>query len=187
MSAGREQEIFDSVLALVSEVGYEALTMDRIAAETKSSKATLYRQWGGKPELVACAMRSMKRDDSAEIDTGSLGGDLRMLADRLAEVARRDADLMRAMEHAAGRDEVLSEALRSAMADDRIAEALDLMLARAVERGEVAAENPAGRYVQHLMVGAVRSRFILEGREVDAAYLRDFVDAVVLPVLRGGH
>lgn len=53
----REAELHGAVLDLLREVGYEALTMDAVAARTKSSKATLYRQWGSKPELVAKALR----------------------------------------------------------------------------------------------------------------------------------
>lgn len=45
----REAELYAAVLDLLREVGYEALTMDAIAARTKSSKATLYRQWGASP------------------------------------------------------------------------------------------------------------------------------------------
>ena len=56
----REAELYAAVLDLLREVGYDALTMDAVAARTRSSKATLYRQWGGKPELVAKAVRHNK-------------------------------------------------------------------------------------------------------------------------------
>ncbi len=49
----REAELYAAVLDLLREVGYDALTMDAVAARTRASKATLYRQWQGKPELVA--------------------------------------------------------------------------------------------------------------------------------------
>ena len=45
----REAELYAAVLDLLREVGYDALTMDAVAARTRSSKATLYRQWGSKP------------------------------------------------------------------------------------------------------------------------------------------
>jgi AcrR family transcriptional regulator len=71
----RESELYAAVLDLLREVGYDALTMDAVAARTRSSKATLYRQWGSKPELVVKALRHNKPGGLAEIDTGSLRGD----------------------------------------------------------------------------------------------------------------
>ena len=45
--------------------------MDAVAARTHSSKATLYRQWGSKPELVASSLRHSKPVTLAGIDTGA--------------------------------------------------------------------------------------------------------------------
>lgn len=80
----REAELYEAVLDLLREVGYDALTMDAVAARTKSSKATLYRQWGGKAELVAKAVRHNKPGGIGlgDIDTGSLKGDLHALTRR---------------------------------------------------------------------------------------------------------
>jgi len=57
LTSERESELYQAVIDLVREVGYEAMTMDAVAARSRSSKATLYRQWQGKPQLVAAAMR----------------------------------------------------------------------------------------------------------------------------------
>jgi len=48
LSDEREAELYRAVIELVLEVGYEAMTMDAVAARSRSSKATLYRQWEGK-------------------------------------------------------------------------------------------------------------------------------------------
>ena len=61
----REAELYEAVLDLLREVGYDALTMDAVAARTRSSKATLYRQWGGKAELVARPIRHNKPGEIA--------------------------------------------------------------------------------------------------------------------------
>ncbi|CAM5422282.1 TetR/AcrR family transcriptional regulator OS=Streptomyces alboniger OX=132473 GN=CP975_14595 PE=4 SV=1 [Streptomyces alboniger] len=70
----REAELYTAVLDLLREVGYDALTMDAVAARTRSSKATLYRQPGGKPELVAKAVRHSKPGGSREIQHGVAQG-----------------------------------------------------------------------------------------------------------------
>ena len=40
----REREILDAALEVLSEVGYDRLTMDAVAQRAKASKATLYRR-----------------------------------------------------------------------------------------------------------------------------------------------
>src|ERR1041384_3754395 len=95
----REAELYGATLDLLREVGYEALTMDAVAARTKSSKATLYRQWGGKAELVARAMRHFKRGAAvSDVDTGSLRGDFHALLIREDDCAmEQNSALMRAL------------------------------------------------------------------------------------------
>ncbi len=62
---------------MVAELGYDRLTMDAVATAAKASKATLYRRWTTKAELVVDAISRAKGcpipDD---VDTGSLRGDL---------------------------------------------------------------------------------------------------------------
>ncbi len=53
----REFEILQATYSLLSEVGYEGLRFDAVAARAKASKATLYRHWPGKAQLVADAVR----------------------------------------------------------------------------------------------------------------------------------
>ena len=72
----RETEILDATLQILAEVGYDLLTMDAVAARAKASKATLYRRWKSKPELVVTAVMCHHSDTAAVPDTGSLRGDL---------------------------------------------------------------------------------------------------------------
>lgn len=179
----REAELYAAVLDLLREVGYEALTMDAIAARAKSSKATLYRQWGSKPELVGRALRHNKPVSMADIDTGSLRGDLLETANRSDDCQmERDAALMRSLFHAIHDNPELHQALRQLLIEPEIT-GLNALLRRAVERGEVAADNPALGYVVHMMVGAFIARDLIEDRTVDREFLRSYIDAVILPAL----
>src|SRR2546421_9693553 len=65
----REGELYEAVLALLRESGYDALTMEGVAARSRSSKATLYRQWGTKPKLVAEALRHHRPFSLDNLDT----------------------------------------------------------------------------------------------------------------------
>src|ERR1700729_2117030 len=73
----RERAILSAVIELLGQVGYEAMTMDAVAARAHASKTTIYRRWPGKPELVRAAVdvRVAGRLLGAP-DTGSLRGDL---------------------------------------------------------------------------------------------------------------
>jgi AcrR family transcriptional regulator len=161
------------------------MTMDAVAARAHSSKATLYRQWQGKPGLVIAALKHHKPVTIVDIDTGSLRDDLYEIARRHGTMAhtKQDAALMSGMTHAVRNDAELGRALRTALVEPEN-EALGRMLARAVERGELAADVPAARFLPHLIAGAVFFREMIDGELADEAYLRDVIDSVILPALQ---
>lgn len=182
LSPERESELYEAVMALLAEVGYDALTMDAIAARTHSSKATLYRQWKSKPQLVATALRHTKPVSLEDIDTGSLRGDLREMVRCGDEARERDTALMRGLALAVHHNPDLLEALRELLIRHEL-RAFDAVLRRAVDRGEVAPDRPALKYTLHMMVGAFTTRTLIEAEEPDIDYLFDYIDAVVLPAL----
>lgn len=180
----REQELYLAVLDLLRERGYDALTMDAVAARTKSSKATLYRQWKSKPQLVVSALRLTKRVSLEHIDTGSLTGDIREMAKLVGQdTAEDDSVLLHALSHACRRDHELQLAVREVLIEPET-DVLNIALHRAVERGELDPENPALEFLVHSFMGALFARPLLEGRYADAEYLDRFIDAMIVPLLR---
>lgn len=179
----REGELYEAVLGLLRENGYDALTMDAVAARSRCSKATLYRQWQGKPRLVAAALRHHKHMPFSldALDTGSLRGDLRELARRFGGT-RKDVELIRAIGPALHRDPDLARAVHDAVCRPEL-DVLRQIIDRAVGRGEVDPENPALEFVPHALTGAVFARPFVELREADTGYLERYLEAVVLPVL----
>lgn len=179
----RESELYGAVLGLLREVGYDALTMDAVAARTRSSKATLYRQWGGKAELVARALRHEKPVRLAGIDTGSLRGDFRELAMRQddCEMAA-DSALMRGLAMAVHANPDLLQAFRELLIEPELQE-LRGVLQRAVDRGEIRADNPACEYVLHMLIGAFAARTMIDELPPTQDFLVSYIDAVVLPAL----
>lgn len=179
----RESELYEAVLDLLREVGYDGLTMDAVAARTRSSKATLYRQWGSKPELVARALRHSKPVSITDIDTGTLRGDFHALVDRSDDCQmEKDSALMRGLAQAVHKNPDLHQALRELLIAPELT-GLDGLLRRAVDRAEIPAETAALRYVPHMLVGAFVAQELIEGRSPDRAFLSDYIDAVVLPAL----
>ncbi|MER6408916.1 TetR/AcrR family transcriptional regulator [Streptomyces viridosporus] len=178
----REREFFDAVLHQIRECGYDAVTMDGIAASTRCSKSTLYRQWRTKPRFVAAALRANRQARFAGIDTGTLAGDLREAARCAGQWSVKDTTLLQALGHAVLQDRELARALREALVEPEVA-ALREIIRRGVERGEIAAGTPALEYVPAQIFGVLRARPVLEGRNADPDYLLRFVEAAVLPAL----
>ncbi|MBH1935371.1 TetR/AcrR family transcriptional regulator [Streptomyces sp. AV19] len=179
----RAAELYEAALDLLCEVGYEGLTMDAVAARTRSSKATLYRQWKGKPQLIASALRHHKPFKVEDIDTGTLRGDLLALA-AAADPGRmeRDMAILRGLGHAVHCNADLNRALREELIEPETAE-MRRLLQRAVDRGEIASDTPALEFVSHMMLGAFVVRPLIEDRPADPEYLTRFVEAALLPAL----
>jgi AcrR family transcriptional regulator len=178
----RERELYAAVIELLREVGYEALTMDAVAARTRSSKATLYRQWKGKPDLVIAALRDHKPVRVRDIDTGTLAGDLRELVGQMANRGEQETAIIRALAVAIEQDPDLARVFHDSLVQPEV-EALGHMLDRATSRGELDPKRSAAAFLPHLMLGALITRPLVENRQADRPYLRRYVDAVVLPAL----
>ncbi|MGY0486020.1 TetR/AcrR family transcriptional regulator [Streptomyces sp. WG-D5] len=178
----REAELYGAVLELLREVGYDAVTMDAVAARTRSSKATLYRQWGGKAELVVRALRSQKPHFD-EVDTGSLRGDLHAMALREDDChMEQNSALMRGLMVAVHANPDLLAAVKEWIVEPEMS-GVDRMLRRAVDRGEIRADNPALNYLIHMLIGAFVTRTLIDEQPPTQEYLASYIDAVVLPAL----
>jgi len=181
LTAERLQELYAGTLQLVAERGYDRLTMDQIAEATKSSKATLYRQWGSKSALVVEAMKCVGDHEEEPPDTGTLRGDLMTMVDR-AEGREKDSDLLAAIMHAVRQDPELAEAVRAEILEpgrDRIRS----VIARAVDRGEVAADCPALPFVDYVFIAPIVLHHLIEGSEPAPDFLRRYFDGALLPAL----
>ncbi|MBK0420523.1 TetR/AcrR family transcriptional regulator [Leucobacter sp. CSA2] len=61
--------------------GYASLTIEGVAAASGVAKTTIYRRWASKAEMVYSVVIHTDEGSSA-IDTGTLAGDVRRLAER---------------------------------------------------------------------------------------------------------
>ncbi|WP_133916386.1 TetR-like C-terminal domain-containing protein [Streptomyces sp. NBC_00582] len=178
----REGEIYETVMRLVGEHGYDRLTVQQITTATRASTATLYRRWNGKARLVVEALRHAMPPPLSGIDTGSLHGDFVEGARRMAEVSERYASVMSALAHASRTDPDLHEAVNDVLITP-ITEATHHILDRATARGEVAAAAPGREFIPELLLGSILARRAVTGRSVDEEFLARFVDTVILPVI----
>ncbi|GAA3999683.1 TetR/AcrR family transcriptional regulator [Streptomyces marokkonensis] len=179
----REAELYEAVLDLLREVGYDALTMDAVAARTRSSKATLYRQWGGKAELVVKAVRHNKPGEIGEVDTGTLRGDLHALIAHDDDCTmEQNSALMRGLAMALHQNPDLRQAFREQLIEPEMV-ALRGLLERAVDRDEIRPDCPALDFLVPMLVGGFATRALLEDQPPTKAFLTSYIDAVILPAL----
>ena len=183
-SEERGQAILDAALELVAEVGYDGLSMDALAERARASKATIYRHWSGKAEIVAEAVRC-RAEETMEIvpDTGSLRGDLlELLTASCQMLAAADGALMAAVLWAMRTDPVLAELMRAHMIDGK-RDVVREVVEHAIARGEC----PAGTSsvsAGEVMPAMVMSRLLVTGEPLDEAFCVHLVDDVMLPLLR---
>jgi AcrR family transcriptional regulator len=184
LDRSRDPAILNAALAALTENGYDATNMDDIAARAGVGKAAIYRRWSSKAALITDVLvywRPDLRTDDAP-DTGSLAGDIDALIERAVRydngLITNDLVLRVALE--ATRDPQLATALDDLMLL-RGGRQISTILARAVARGEIAA-NRDWSLVADVLTAMSLLR-VLNGRTVDANFLRQVTDALVLPAL----
>src|SRR4051794_37122300 len=141
VEGGREDEILDATVAVVAELGYDRLTMDAVAAAAKASKATLYRRWSTKAELVIDALqRTGDALHVADPDTGHLRDDL--VAVGCSKAGLNDANSLAVMASvitALHHDAEFGRAFHERILQPKIA-ASRRIYERAQQRGEIRAD-----------------------------------------------
>jgi len=180
LDATRDDALRDATLELLAEIGYDRLTIDSVAARAHSSKATIYRRWPGKAELVVDALSCLKGAPSLP-DTGSLRGDLEAIGQGSASADNQfDAQLMMGLITALARDAELRQVFREHLIDPRAA-ILTRVFEQAMARGEV---DP-GRNLE-LMVSlypALMLQHVLKFGEIpDAHFAQQVIDDVIMPL-----
>jgi AcrR family transcriptional regulator len=84
-SAAADEAILRAALDLLAADGYRALTMESVRERAGVGKATLYRRYGSKDELVRAAIAHLNYDLPLPDDTGSLEGDFAAVASSALE------------------------------------------------------------------------------------------------------
>jgi AcrR family transcriptional regulator len=179
----REEAILDATMELVAEIGYDRLTMDAVATRAQASKATMYRKWPGKAELVAEGLRRhCDCDVECVPDTGSLYGDLLVTVAGMSQgIAGDDTTLFLGLLEGFRDDAVLRELFQQQVSR-RTREVSDVVLARAVARGEPI-KPVDGSLVFQLAFNQLFMTSLLTGTPPTQDFQRRVIDDVLLPLL----
>ncbi|OOK80166.1 bacterial regulatory s, tetR family protein [Mycobacterium kansasii] len=123
-------------LQLLQQHGYDRLTVDAVAATARASKATVYRRWPSKAELVLAAFVEGIRQVVVPPDTGTLRGDLLQLGELVCEQARQHTSTIRAVLVEVARNPALNDVMQHQFVDQRKA-LMHHIVQQAVDRGEI--------------------------------------------------
>lgn len=185
LDPSRDVAIFGAVLSGLTEVGYERLSMDEIAARAHVGKATIYRRWSSKAEVVAAAAvwwRQQNKGVMVAPDTGTFRGDVEAALGAVPAVIALDPDLTRLfmeLAAAASRDAALASALdEQVLAVPR--EVMATILERAVARGEIPPQRDLS-LVGDVAMGLNMLR-LATGKPIDQAFARRVSETVILPL-----
>ena len=183
----RDPAILNAALAELREHGYSQTNMNDIAARAGVGKAAIYRRWSSKAALMADALVYWRPDlltDDAP-NTGSLKGDLDAIVER---TARNDDTLIS--------NELVLRVALEATRDPELASVLDelmvfkgrrrmtTILDQAIQRGEASEQDWS--LVADVLTAMALMR-VISGQALDAAYVRDVIDALILPAVGFTH
>jgi AcrR family transcriptional regulator len=184
----RDAAILEATIAVLSDVGYDRLTIDAVAALAKASKATVYRRWPNKAALVVDAMATLKPGAAAGDqppclfpDTGSLRGDLIAGLEAIcAKLSTDEGKLMAGVMTAQARDPELAAAMRVTTDDKR--QSCQTVVDRAIARGELASTKGVDAFVE-VVPALMYSRLLITGEAFDEQFVLRTVDDIALPLL----
>ncbi|WP_307821418.1 TetR/AcrR family transcriptional regulator [Micromonospora humidisoli] len=178
-----ERRITAAVLGILAEHGYEDVSFEAVARRCQTSKASLYRRWGSKRDMVIAAVKAgPARHSTSPLPPGdTLREDLLALARRLERtMAASDTGTALMLLQAGLKDPELCDAIENSTGPTgaRLPQAV---IDAAVARGEL----PAGAspFAFEEVVGSVLLLRHANGLAVDDAYLSALVDTVIIPAL----
>ncbi|UYM04722.1 TetR/AcrR family transcriptional regulator [Solicola gregarius] len=180
----REAQILDATLDVLCEVGYDRLTMDAVANASKASKATLYRRWSTKGDLVVDALvRAKGAPCVVNSDTGSLRDDL--IESTCHDTGLSDAmtmSLFAGLVSAIQHDADFAAAFHERFLRPKVEQTM-VLFERARDRGEIAEGVDADLISSVLPAVALHRTFIL-GIPTDDSMVERIVDEVVMPAVK---
>ncbi|MDX6227497.1 MAG: hypothetical protein QOI76_887 [Frankiales bacterium] len=178
-----ETAILDATLELVGAGGVGSLTMEGVAAAAHTGKASVYRRWPSKEDLLVDAMDHALPPLPDAPDTGSVRDDLLVLLRIMREAINSPSGCaIQAFMFDNSVDRSLIALVKQRVMEPRQQMLIDA-LARGCDRGEVRADavNPRTAEVGPALIV---HQYLMQGPPVPDAFVVQLVDDVLMPLLR---
>lgn len=178
----REKAIHCAAISLIKEVGYDRTTIEEIATRAKVSKATVYRRWKNKQELVTEVVKNHVKHNISNIDTGSLREDLiELINSHVTSLKGEDGSLLIGLLTSSQSDPRLSQLLNECKPNEVQSVALEI-LNRAKKRKEINGDfnlDLLGEAVGAILI----NRIAITRQPVDRNFIESIVDGILMPTL----
>ena len=180
-----EDAILDAAWAELVERGYPGLTLEGVAKRAGTSRPVLYRRWPSRTALATAALgRHIAQNPIVVPDLGSVRDEICLLLRRMSDRARPDMirlvfDMQRdlADEHSNLAD--MRARLRAQIVDSDV---MQIILGRAIDRGEIAAARLTPRIVS-LPTDLARHEVLMTFEPLSDEAIKEIVDEVFLPLV----
>ncbi|MEU7474551.1 helix-turn-helix domain-containing protein [Lentzea sp. NPDC042327] len=182
--AGRvtDAAVFDAVLAVIAEQGYERATTRAIADAAGINEATLFRRFGSKKDLLRQAVRSSFAGFSLDIDTpgDDVAADLLTIVNYYARLYETRGGVVLTLM----REAKFSPEVAAVLAEpESLLEKVDAVVLHHQRRGALVVEPP--RHTFFALVGPVMMRGIARRIDQRATQAPADPETVVRRFLRG--
>jgi AcrR family transcriptional regulator len=168
--------IIEAATELLLDGGVHAITVDAIAERSGVSKATIYRHWDSRQDLILDALLRLKPAHPVP-DHGDVRSDLVHLLSGLREhLASPAAAAFTSMAGAAEHDPELARVRQEYTAARR--SPMVAVVERAIARGELPTDLDVDRFIASI-VGPLFYRRVVQGLAVPADWAEATVDAVL--------
>lgn len=186
LDRSRDAAILDATLAVLAESGYDRMTVDMVAARAAAARATVYRRWATKADLVLEAVTRLSQTDAESDplpDTGSLREDLiAMIRPHTDEEQQLRVRVVTGLLALATHEPRLAEAAADAGAKPWI-EAIRALIQRAIDREEY---PPAAVDALASVVPLMCLSHAMLQEPITHEFSIGLIDGVLIPALRGG-
>jgi AcrR family transcriptional regulator len=180
---GRDLAILDATLSLLTEVGYEHLSIEAVASRSGAAKTTIYRRYRDKAALVAAAVDHRSPATPPEPTARDLRADLLALVTWLArQIAEQEIGLLGALFAGMRSDARLAEEMRRILRRDEAA-MTDGPLRKAARQGERLTPRAAELFAE-VAPAVIVHRVVIAGEPCDEPFVEHLVDDILLPLLR---
>lgn len=179
-----ERVILDHTMMILIQRGFQGLTLDRVAAEASVSKATIYRRWSSKEELVVAALGAIPPIE--HVRAGNVVDDLTSFVQTFVDLVKNAPGQRRAQTRmvtmlpslfAQGADNPeLMDALHAYIAQRQ--EPMRRILIEAIERGELKRPDDLELVIDAIMGPVVLRLFLADG-EIGEGATRALIRLVV--------
>jgi len=179
----REHAIETAAIELVQEVGYERCTMGAIAERARASKATIYRRWRNKQELLVSALQQHSLNAPIDVDNGNLREDLiELITEKVKVFKSPDGALISELLSAAQVDAELGRLLPNSIREQQDLSIVQV-LNRGIERGEI---SPAANIelLLEIIPAIFAYRIFTTRQNVNQKFIEQLVDQIILPALQ---